>query len=94
MVEIRRLVLDVLKPHEPPMIELTEEVAHVEGVEGVNISLVEVDEEVRNIKITVEGEINIDKIREVIENKGGRIHSIDQVAAGKSIVEEINTPQD
>lgn len=88
------MVLDVLKPHNPPMLKFTQELAELESIEGVNISLVEVDEEVRNIKITVEGDIDYDEIKKVIENEGGRIHSVDQVAAGEEMVEQINTPQD
>ncbi len=94
MAVIRRIVLDVLKPHEPPMLEFTQEVAKLDFIEGVNISLVEVDEKVRNIKITVEGNINFEELKEVIENQGGTIHSVDQVVAGEEIIEQIDTPQD
>jgi len=38
---IRRLVLDVLKPHNPGVVELSEALSHLEGVEGVNIIIYE-----------------------------------------------------
>ncbi|MFB6214057.1 MAG: DUF211 domain-containing protein [Candidatus Nanohaloarchaea archaeon] len=94
MAEIRRLVVDVLKPHEPPMIQLTQELADLEGVEGVNSSLLEVDEEVKNVKLTMEGRISDQEVRSVIEGSGASIHSIDEVAAGERLVDKINTPQD
>jgi len=94
MTKIQRMVLDVLKPHEPPMLDFTQALAELEFVEGVNISLVEVDEKVRNIKITVEGNIDFEQIKEVIQEEGGSIHSVDQVVAGEELVEQINTPQD
>ena len=48
-----------------------------------------------NIKITMEGkDLNYDKIREAVENYGASIHSIDEVVAGKRLVEEVTTPQD
>lgn len=94
MVEIRRLVLDVLKPHDPRIVEFTTELAEMQGIEGVNTSLIEVDEKVRNLKVTVEGEINEQKIREKIDEIGGSVHSIDEVAAGEKLVEESKTLQD
>ena len=46
-------------------------------------------------KITMEGkDLNYDKIREAVENYGASIHSIDEVVAGKRLVEEVTTPQD
>lgn len=94
MVKIRRLVLDILKPHEPSIVELSETLAGLEGVEGVNSSLIEVDEEVRNVKVTMEGEIDMQEVRETVEREGGSIHSIDEVAAGEKLVDKIETPQD
>lgn len=47
MTSIRRLVLDILKPHEPSMVEITKQISEVDGVEGVNSSLIEVDEDVK-----------------------------------------------
>ncbi|MFB6208301.1 MAG: DUF211 domain-containing protein [Candidatus Nanohaloarchaea archaeon] len=94
MATVRRLVLDILKPHEPPIIEITERLAELDGVEGVNSSLIEVDEEVKNIKITMEGQIDPGEVRSLIENEGGSIHSVDEVAAGEVLVDKIETPQD
>ncbi|MFB6145544.1 MAG: DUF211 domain-containing protein [Candidatus Nanohaloarchaea archaeon] len=94
MAKIRRLVLDVLKPHDPPIIELTQNLAEVDGVEGVNSSLMEVDEEVKNVKITLEGNFREEPVREVVENHAGSIHSIDEVAVGEKLVDKIRTPQD
>mgnify|MGYP002761228987 FL=1 len=94
MTQIRRLVLDVLKPREPEMIEFTEEISEMECVDGINSSLIEVDEKVRNVKVTVEGEIDEQNIRDKIEDIGASIHSIDEVAAGEKLVEESKTLQD
>jgi len=60
-------------------------------VSGVNISLKEVDQNTESITITLEGDdLNFSSIREVLEDAGAVIHSIDQVVAGKSFVEEVN----
>jgi len=95
LTEIKRLVLDVLKPHHPSIIELARNLSVVEGVSGVNCTLDEVDQETESIKITIEGNsINCDAVEEVITESGAVIHSVDSVSAGKKLVEEVETPQD
>lgn len=95
MAPIRRLVVDVLKPHEPPTLAFTQQIAEVESVAGVNATLIELDKEVQNVKFTIEGEsINYDAVEAIIEDAGGTIHSVDQVVCGEYIVEDSPTPQD
>jgi hypothetical protein len=92
---IRRLVLDVLKPHKPSVVEVSEALSHLNGVEGINIIINEIDQQVENAKVIVVGvSISFDEIRKKLEEFGATIHSIDEVAAGKMIVEEVTTPQD
>lgn len=76
-------------------IDLAVAVSNLEHVSGVNLSLYEVDQQTENVKITVEGEdIVYDDVKRVIEQFGAVIHSIDEVAAGKRLVEEVETLQD
>lgn len=93
--KIRRLVLDVLKPMEPNIIEMAEIISRKDGVSAVNISMVEIDLKVENAKITIEGDnILYEEIRDQIEDMGGSIHSIDEVVAGKMIIDDAATLQD
>ncbi|MEM0448960.1 MAG: DUF211 domain-containing protein [Methanomassiliicoccales archaeon] len=95
MPDIRRLVLDVLKPHHPNIVELARRLSVLEGVSGVNCTLEEVDQETESIKITIEGNaIDFDAVEEAISQSGAVIHSVDSVSAGKKLVEEVETPQD
>ena len=95
MSELKRLVLDVLKPHHPSIVELADNLSEVDGVYGVNCSVEEVDHATMNIKITVEGmAINFEAVSDIISESGAVIHSIDSVSAGKKLVEEAETPQD
>lgn len=95
MASIKRLVLDVLKPHKPGLIELSENISNIKGVEGVNLSLYEVDQDTENIKVTIEGNgIDYEEVEQMIESTGAVIHSIDEVAAGTQLVEEVETLQD
>ena len=95
MTNIKRIILDVLKPHTPSIIEVAERLGGLEGISGVNISLEEVDAETDSIKITIEGtNINYSNVKKEISECGAVIHSIDGVSAGIKIIDEVNTPQD
>jgi hypothetical protein len=95
MVAVRRIVVDVLKPHDPPLLEFTERVAETEAVEGVTSSLIELDQEVQNVKLTFEGEeLDFEAIEATIENLGGTVHSVDQVSCGDYVVKDRLTLQD
>ncbi len=95
MSKVRRLVLDVLKPHQPTILDLAVKLGDLEGVEGIDVVLNEIDSKVETIKITLEGShINYDEVAAVIQESGGSIHSIDKVSTGRALIEEANTPQD
>ena len=95
MGKVRRLVLDVLKPLDPTIIQLAQLLSGLPGVEAVNISIYEIDRRVENAKITIEGhDLRYQEIVGVIEENGGSVHSIDEVAAGKVLIEDVETPQD
>ena len=69
MTAIKRIILDVLKPHAPSIIEVAERLSNLEGISGVNISLEEVDAETDSIKITIEGNnINYESVKKEISN--------------------------
>ena len=95
MTSIKRIILDVLKPHAPSIIEVAERLGGLEGISGVNISLEEVDAETDSVKITIEGSsIDYKAVKSAISECGAVIHSIDGVSAGIKIIDEVNTPQD
>jgi len=95
MSQIRRLVLDVLKPHEPTNVEVASAIGDLQDVDGVNLSLYEVDQQTENVKVTVEGtNVNYNLVLQTIENLGGVVHSVDEIIAGKKIVEEDETLHD
>lgn len=95
MGRIRRLVLDTLKPHEPSIVEWAALLSDAEGISAVNISIYEIDRKVENAKITIEGDtISFQRVAAIIEELGGVIHSIDEVVAGKEIIDDAATLQD
>jgi hypothetical protein len=95
MAPTRRVVFDLLKPHDPSMLELADRIADLEGIDGVNATLLELDREVQNVKLTVEGtDVDFAAVEDAIEDLGASAHSIDQVIAGGRVVEDVRTPQD
>ncbi len=95
MSDLRRLVLDVLKPHRPSLVELSQRLSAIKGVDGVNCSLDEVDQETETVKVTIEGTgITFDSVETVLRELGAVIHSVDEVASGKRLIEDVRTLQD
>ena len=95
MGQIRRLVLDVLKPHDPSIVDMAGRLSELAGVEAVNISVYEIDLKVENVKITLEGRnVIYDLVVSVIEGNGGTVHSLDEVVAGSIIIDDADTLQD
>ncbi len=85
---IRRLVIDVLIPHDPSEITYADKISGLEGIEGVAVHLQEIDEKTKTVEMTIEGgDLSFEDIKKVIQELGGSVHSIDQVSAGSKLVE-------
>ncbi|MCJ7817575.1 MAG: DUF211 domain-containing protein, partial [Candidatus Thorarchaeota archaeon] len=77
-------------PHSPRLTDLALMLTRDERVSGLNISLKEVDQNTESITIVVEGDdLSYDTIKDILEQAGAVIHSIDQVLAGRRFVEEV-----
>jgi hypothetical protein len=78
------MVLDVLKPHSPALPIFATFLAELEGVEEVDVSLVEMDERTESLKIVISGHsIDYEALREHMSKQGAVIHSVDQVIVEK-----------
>lgn len=47
---VKKLVLDVLKPHEPPIDELASKLASLDGTDRVSISLAEISQSTESLR--------------------------------------------
>ena len=95
MAPVRRLVIDVLKPHDPPLLAFSQRLTETDSVEAVSVSLIELDQEVQNVKVTLEGsDLDFEAVEETVEGLSGTVHSVDEVACGEYVVEDRPTPQD
>ena len=94
-VRIRRLVLDVLKPHQPRIDVLAVAVAELQGVESVNIIRTETDSSTEGINVTIIGDnLVFEEIQETLRDYGSSIHSVDEVVAGEKIIETVQLPEE
>jgi hypothetical protein len=92
---IRRLVLDVLKLHEPSLVDFTLSLEELEHIDAVNVTLTEVDSKTESVKIVLEGtSLDFELIDKKLKEMHSSIHSVDQVVAGKRVLESVETPQD
>ncbi len=82
--KIKNLVLDVLKPHSPPLPEFASFLTELNGIEKVDITLVEMDEKTESLKVELSGiSINYEALKEHVGKQGAVIHSVDHVVVEK-----------
>ena len=85
--QITHLILDVLKPHAPPLPEFAFFLGELEGVTKVEVSLIEMDERTESLKVVIQGTgIDFDKLKEHMTSLGAVIHSVDGVIVEKPSV--------
>ncbi len=80
MVSIKRILLDVLKPHQPNALEFSQAIAEVGSDYRVRLTVIEVDENTETLQVEGKGNaIDFEAIQSTINNMGGSLHSIDEV---------------
>jgi hypothetical protein len=80
MITVKRLALDILKPHHPDVLELARAIAACGPDYRVLLTVLEMDDKTETLEVTVEGaSLDMDRIREAISDLGGSLHSIDEV---------------
>lgn len=80
MAKIRRIVLDVLKPHQPNAIDFATSLAKLATDCRVKLTVSEVDKMTESIILEVEGsDLQFEDLNEKIKKMGASVHSIDEV---------------
>jgi hypothetical protein len=81
MTSVKRLVLDVLKPHQPNTLEFARAIATSGNGYQVDIHVLEVDEQTETLQVMIEGDnLDFELISGVINENGASLHSIDEVS--------------
>lgn len=79
MPRIRRLLLDVLKPHQPNALEFACRLVPADSAE-VRVIVAAVDEHTESLQVELIGEnLLFDSIQSAITEMGASLHSIDEV---------------
>jgi hypothetical protein len=81
MARVKRIVLDVLKPHQPNTLEFARAIAASGDGYQVDIQVLEVDEQTETLKVMIAGDnLDFERISAVINENGASLHSIDEVS--------------
>ena len=88
-IVVRKLVLDVVKPHNPNIVDIAEGLTELEGVKKVDIEVKDFDSNIERLRIVLEGEdLDYDEIVKVIRYYGGNVASLDGVVVEAEEEEE------
>jgi hypothetical protein len=80
MPVIKRVVLDVLKPHQPNALEFATAIAERHSGCRVTVTVTEVDDKTESTVVTVQSEdVPYTALVETIHELGASVHSIDEV---------------
>ena len=80
MVSVKRIVLDVLKPHQPSALDFSTAIARAGADYRVRLTVLEMDENTETLELEVEGNaVDFGAVEAAITSMGGSLHSIDQV---------------
>ena len=83
---VKLLVLDVLKPHKPNIVEFGQALSEANGIDNMDITVYTVDEKTESVKIICEGSnLDFEVIKKHIEEFGAVIHSVDKICIGKTL---------
>jgi hypothetical protein len=80
MVLVKRLVLDILKPHQPNSLEFARTLAVVGDDYHVSLTVIEIDENTESVEVEIRAcDIDFDAVLAAITEMSGSLHSIDVV---------------
>jgi hypothetical protein len=83
-IQIRRVLIEALKPRETTIVELSQAICSANGVEECDIVVTDVDVKTETIKLTVRGpNIQYDEISRVMQDYGTSIKGIDEISVSK-----------
>ena len=79
-VRIKRVVLDVLKPHLPNALEFSQAIAALGRDYRVHLTVAEVDEHTETLQVVIESSaIDFEAVQSGVNDMGASIHSVDEV---------------
>lgn len=84
-VHIKRLLVDALKSRETSIVELSQALCSVGGVEEVDITVTEMDVKTETIKLTIKGaSVDYNEVSKMMEKYGISIKGVDEISVAKT----------
>ncbi|WP_020681404.1 DUF211 domain-containing protein [Marinobacterium rhizophilum] len=88
MAVVTRILLDVLKPHDPSVLDLARALGDL-GDYRVCVRVLEMDKKTETLEIEVAGaDVDFEAIHTVIRDLGAALHSVDEVDVSGSSVDQ------
>lgn len=85
-MEIIKIVLDVMSPAQQSIVDLVSILNKIDGVAHVDVTLSELEKNVEDFKVLLEGDIDFDEIRDAIKDFGAVIRNVDNVVSGDKYI--------
>jgi hypothetical protein len=83
-LKVARIVLDVMSPSSQSIVDLVEKLNRIEGVSQVDITVQELEKNVEDLKVTLEGYgLNYERIKEIIKDFGAVVRNLDCITSAK-----------
>jgi uncharacterized protein len=77
--KLSSIVLDVLKPHDPPLTEFAKYIGELGKIKRIEITVDERDEKTESLEVIINGNVDYEILRSHLAVKGAAIHSVDKV---------------
>lgn len=91
-MKIVKIVLDVMSPAQQSIVDLVEVLSANANVTKVDITLSELEKNVEDFKVSMEGNgLNFEKIQESINEFGAVIRNVDNVISAKELISKQDT---
>jgi len=82
-----KIILDVMSPAQQSIVDLVESLSTIDGIAKVDIALSELEKNVEDFKVTLEGyNLEYTKIQEAIKEFGAVIRNVDNVISAEDYV--------
>lgn len=86
-MKIIKIVLDVMSPAQQSIVDLVQVLSNIENVAEVDVTLSELEKNVEDFKVTLEGyDLSYDRIGEAIKDFGAVIRNVDNVVSAEGYI--------
>ena len=86
-MKIVKIILDVMSPAQQTIVDLVEILNGIEGVAQVEVSLTELEKNVEDLKVTLEGYgLDYEIIRSAIRDFGGVVRNVDNIVSAEEYI--------